>query len=147
MQAFGIGKLYCLGRMRFKTEYIPLFLCILGCAVQIIDISKRLFSFTTSTNVKIIIERHIYQPSLSVCFDIQEDVNQTKMASIYGIDYSQKWSVYRRSMRHVLDNMTVRDVFENSQYRYDILRENDACSLRESGSMTLRLRLKTIPCK
>ena len=111
---------------------------MIGFTIQITDICKRYFKYTTKTNVQIRIVGSLQIPSVSICSHLTEAVTGTRMEESeegVSMNVSTYVSINRRIVSHNLNEMTVSDIFKNTANNESILRENKACAIRQSNNL------------
>ena len=115
-----------------KNVLFSFVLCIIGSCYQIEDICNRYLKYTTKTNVKIFLIHKLEMPSLSVCFDLVEDIRKDKLKSKYGRKYQN-----RNQIEKLIDILTAKEIFDISNINHTILRRNEACGIRMPSSLTM----------
>lgn len=114
----------------FPSKLLLIFLCIVGCIYQIVDISNRYLKYTTSSKVKISIVYQTKLPSISVCwylFSVMKKSDENKLQP-------GDWEKFN----NMLANLTVSQIFNITSKTDDIMKE---CAIRKPGSFTYRIPL------
>lgn len=110
--------------------------CILGCSYQVSDISSRYFKYSTNTNIKILLADYFETPSVSLCFNLEDNM-KSYLEKRFGV---KKYDKYGGKTDDPLKFIVIPDIFINSVHESDILDNSDghvACAIRQKKTFTM----------
>lgn len=132
----------------WNKTLLSLALCLLGCSIQVIDISNRYFRYATKTKVAIKIIPSLKSPKISICWLITESLRYDMMDArndmvnekyrSYLWDWNQEDSLNGRNLIKLIDDLTVADILDITFSNYSILREDKACARKNSTDLVWR---------
>lgn len=110
--------------------FISLFVSLIGCTVQVIDISQRYFRYSTKTNVEIQIVTKLEPQAVSICWVITEILQPDMILSRFGIDITSYGKIDKKKMYQLLENMTISDIHDMTPPNISLLAEKPSCAFK-----------------
>ena len=127
----------------WSKSIISAVLCLIGCSIQLIDISSRYFKYSTKPNVQIKIIIRLESPSVSICWMIPNTLDHKKVETKFGIRlWSKNGKVDNTKLNKLLTYMTAGEILEMSHSNESLLTDKLAC--RNQGSWKTCLALSMV---
>ena len=120
-----IRKIFSCMKTENFINIITICLCSAGLLYQLSQISDRYFRFKTRSEVALSVHNAISAPQVSTCWFVKEMMPKIQ-------------SMTKDEYYHIVDSMSIQDMFENLPREDEILREKEGCSVRFPHQLAAR---------
>ena len=116
----------------WNKSIISAVLCLIGCSIQLIDISSRYFKYSTKPNVQIKLVVKLETPSVSICWMIPNTLDLKKVETKFGVRLSSKnGKVDKTKLYKLLRYMTATETHEMTHSNDSLLTDKLACAIKD----------------
>lgn len=121
----------------WKRAYFTLVFCLFLCSIQLIDIGRKYFKYTTKTYVTIAIVSELKSPAISVCWLLSQTLSLDQLGPGYRL-----WRIngsYHNSEKKIfdlIDKLTVAQILDITRSNESLLAEEEACAIRNPGDLS-----------
>lgn len=108
--------------------FLAIVVCTAGCAYQVIDISKRYFSYPTKRYMKVQVVIKLSPPGVSVCWSLKENVGSINNET------TEDW----KKLYKFLDTANVQTIISLMPSNVTVLNPDPGCVIRFTDQMSWR---------
>lgn len=110
----------------FYHRLLPALICLTGFMIQVIEVSRLYFRYSTQTEVGVFVADELEPPSLSVCFRYIDILNRTRLSQELKIHVKSPIRV-TEDIHYIQSLLRIKDIFEFSPRLEDIY---ESCIIR-----------------